>query len=155
MPLNIAETEFVKFMEDYSKKIDYLQKSSWSDPKTCYKEMLNGYEKHFMKFSSGNDVDGILCVNIDHTCQTEFRAYIRHMTVIDRSKYADALAVATEFIWNSLYADTIRLDLHHFKPEGEPTGTLGTDNEIKVALGMAKKGFKWKTLINDPTGKRF
>jgi hypothetical protein len=54
-----------------------------------------------------------------------------------------------------MQADTIRIDLHHFRPEADPSANPGTDNDIKTALGMAKKGFKWKTLINDPTGKRF
>jgi hypothetical protein len=87
--------------------------------------------------------------------QSEFRAYIRHISVLDKSKFSDALLLATDFIWQNLYADTIRVDLHHFRPENDPAGNPGTDNEIKTALGMAKKGFKWKTLINDPTGKRY
>ena len=33
---------------------------------------------------------------------------------------------------------------------------MTADVEIKTALAMNRKGFKWKTLINDPdTGKRF
>ena len=48
-----------------------------------------------------------------------------------------------------------RIDLFHMKDEdgGEK---LQSDAELKNALGMNKKGFKWKTLINDPdTGKRY
>ena len=30
---------------------------------------------------------------------------------------------------------------------------MAADMEIKTALGMQKKGFKWKTLINDPSGR--
>jgi hypothetical protein len=63
--------------------------------------------------------------------------------------------MAVHFIWENLYADTIRVDVYHFRPEGDTESNLGADLEIKTALGMAKKGFKWKTLINDTTGKRY
>ena len=53
-----------------------------------------------------------------------------------------------------MYAETIRIDLYHFKDE--ESGTLKANQEIKDSLGMQKKGFKWKTMLNDPaTGKRF
>jgi hypothetical protein len=117
--------------------------------------MRAGYEQHYLKLTNGKDIDGILCVNLDHTQQSEFRAYIRHISVINKSRFSDALKVATDFIWQNLYADTIRLDLYHFRPEGDSTGNPGADNDIKTALGMEKKGFKWKTLINDPSGKRY
>lgn len=33
---------------------------------------------------------------------------------------------------------------------------MRADPDIKAAIAMEKKGFKWKTLINDPeTGKRY
>jgi len=117
--------------------------------------MKGGYDQHYLKFTSGKEIAGIVCINIDHNWQSDFRAYIRHLSVVDKSKFEEALQIAVEFIWENLYADTIRIDVFHFRPEGEPESNLGADLEIKTALGMAKKGFKWKTLINDPTGKRF
>ena len=54
-----------------------------------------------------------------------------------------------------MQADTIRVDLYHFRPENDQSANLSADAEIKGALGMAKKGFKWKTLINDPSGTRY
>jgi len=43
--------------------------------------------------------------------------------------------------------------LYHFS---ESDGQLKANAEIKDALMMEKKGFKWKTLINDPeTGGRY
>tara|TARA_B110000285_G_C15050730_1_gene576838 strand:+ start:172 stop:294 length:123 start_codon:yes stop_codon:yes gene_type:complete len=36
------------------------------------------------------------------------------------------------------------------------TGNLKANIMIKEALSMQKKGFKWKSIMNDPdTGKRF
>ena len=36
------------------------------------------------------------------------------------------------------------------------SGNLKANNAIKDALSMQKKGFKWKSIMNDPdTGKRF
>ena len=53
-----------------------------------------------------------------------------------------------------MLADHIRVDLQHIKDEA--TDKRAADTEINAALSMNRKGFKWKTLINDPdTGKRF
>jgi hypothetical protein len=42
------------------------------------------------------------------------------------------------------------------KEEDDKDGKLQADLEIKASLGMNRKGFKWKTLINDPeTGSRY
>lgn len=49
-----------------------------------------------------------------------------------------------------MLADTIRINLYHFKDENDPNGKLTADNELKTLLGMNRKGFKWKTVINDP-----
>lgn len=55
--------------------------------------MEEGYEGQYLKFeSSFGDVEGVALVNMDHTCQTEFRAYIRHITVKTRTNFADVLA---------------------------------------------------------------
>jgi hypothetical protein len=117
--------------------------------------MKGGYEQHYLKLMNGKELEGLLFVNIDQNVQTEFRAYIRHMSVMDKSKFSEALKAVTEYIWQNLYADTIRVDLYHFRPEGDTTSNPSADNDIKTALGMEKKGFKWKTLINDPSGKRY
>jgi hypothetical protein len=47
--------------------------------------MQEGYEGHYLKFENSlGDCKGIVFINMDHTCQTEFRAYIRHISVKDR-----------------------------------------------------------------------
>ena len=51
--------------------------------------------------------------------------------------------------------DTIRLDLHHYADSEFPSYTLQANSEIKNILMMDKKGFKWKTLINDQSGRRY
>lgn len=52
-----------------------------------------------------------------------------------------------------MFAETIRIDLYHFKDE---SGSLKANQDIKVSLGMEKKGFKWKTMLNDPaSGMRY
>ena len=117
--------------------------------------MKNGYDQHYLKFTRGKEIEGFVCFNLDHTWQNDFRAYIRHISVVDKTKFEEALKIAVQFIWENLYSDTIRVDVFHFRPEGDNESNLGADLEIKTALGMAKKGFKWKTLINDPSGNRY
>lgn len=63
--------------------------------------------------------------------------------------------LAVDYIWNKVNADTIRVDLYHFKDEGSQDQAVKASNEIKEALSMKRAGFKWKTLINDPTGQRY
>ena len=93
-------------------------------------------------------------INVDHTFQDATRAYIRHISVKNRANFAEVLQQAVEFGWTKMLADHIRVDLLHVKDE--TTDKLAADVEIKTALAMNRKGFKWKTLINDPdTGKRF
>ena len=35
-----------------------------------------------------------------------------------------------------MYADNIRINLHHFKPENTPDGPMAADNDLKTALSM-------------------
>ena len=129
-------------------------KQSFGDTDIATKQMLNGYEGHYLKFEKKGATAGMLLVNMDHSCQSEFRAYIRHISVTDKNDFNDALKCAVDYIWQQMYAETIRIDLYHFKDE--ESGTLKANQEIKDSLGMQKKGFKWKTMLNDPaTGKRY
>jgi hypothetical protein len=83
-------------------------------------------------------------VNIDHTREREFGAYIRHLSVVKRSQFPVALKMALDYIWKNLYASTTRIDLYHFEHEGK----YQTDQQLKEALIMEKRGFRWKSLIN-------
>ena len=51
-----------------------------------------------------------------------------------------------------MHCDNARLNLYHIKGED---GNLNADNELKAWLGMDRKGFKWKTLINGSDGLRY
>ena len=58
--------------------------------------------------------------------------------------------------WTIMQADTVRVDLHHFQDASKPDQAMQADPEIKTILAMNRRGFKWKTLINDAaTGKRY
>lgn len=93
-------------------------------------------------------------INVDHTFQDANRAYIRHISMKNRANFVEVLQQAGEFVLTKMLADHIRVDLLHIKDE--TTDKLAADVEIKTVLAMNRKGFKWKTLINDPdTVKRF
>ena len=51
-----------------------------------------------------------------------------------------------------MICDNARLNLYHIKGED---GNLNADNKLKGWLGMDRKGFKWKTLINGADGLRY
>ena len=84
LPLGLEEDKFLQFLEGYLSKLDYQQRSTFADAKKCCEQMAQGYDGHYIKISKSGDVDGLLCVNLDHTCQTEFRAYIRHFSMVDK-----------------------------------------------------------------------
>jgi hypothetical protein len=105
--------------------------------------------------SGEGETVGISCINIDISCLTEFRAYIRHLSIKDKSLFKQALLLTIDFIWRFMNPDTIRLDLHHYADSEVPSNTLQANSEIKNILMMEKKGFKWKTLINDQSGRRY
>ena len=94
LPLGIHQEEFKKFFEDYRKKIDYTQRNSFADVDTCIKQMKNGYDQHYLKFTRGKEIEGFVCFNLDHTWQNDFRAYIRHISVVDKTKFEEALKMA-------------------------------------------------------------
>ena len=79
---------------------------------------------------------------------TEYRAYIRHLSVKKKSRFEEALQLVLQHLWTSIPCDTIRIDLYHFD---QPNGQQAADADIKAMLQMNKKGFKWKTLLNDPS----
>jgi len=119
------------------------------------KEMKFGYDAHYLKILKENQMIGVLCFNIDHTQLSEYRAYIRHLTVTDTDLYAQVVKETANFIFNEVHADCIRADIHHFK-ESETEGAKICANPIvKDAFSMQRKGFKWKTMINKEDGVRF
>lgn len=149
--------------------VEYL----WSVPETikqsfhgveaCLTAMEGGCHQQFLRLANGGapseevrDTIGLACINIDHTCLTERRAYIRHLSTVDLSKFEEALQLVLKHAWTVLKAGTVRVDLHHFQDTSKPDQDMQADKEIKAILGMNRRGFKWKTLINDPsTGKRY
>ena len=64
----------------------------------CLTAMSAGYHKQFLRLvtvsRSSNEVDdtiGLACLHIDHTCTTERRAYLRHLTTRDLAEYEESL----------------------------------------------------------------
>jgi len=54
--------------------------------------MQEGYEAHYLKFENPfGQVEGVALINMDHTCQQEFRAYIRHISVKNRANFTEVL----------------------------------------------------------------
>jgi hypothetical protein len=96
------------------------------------------------------------CVNMDHTTQGEYRAYIRHLTCKHLEDYKEALDMVLDYVWRSLQADNVRLDLYHYRPEGaDHSAQLDVNADLKPILAMNRRGFKWKTLKNSSDGTRF
>lgn len=81
---------------------------------------------------------------------------MRHLTARDLPKFEECLQLVLKHAWTVLKADTIRLDLHHFQDASKPDSAKQADPEVKAIVAMNRKGFKWKTLINDAaTGRRY
>lgn len=154
-PIGLSEKETDNFIQQFMAKVPYDVRHSYSSTSVMLNQMKFGYDAHYLKIVQANVVKGILCFNMDHTCHTEFRAYIRNFSLLKIEDYPEMLSLVVDYIWNKSNADTIRVDLYHFKEEGNDDSNIKASNEIKDALSMNRLGFKWKTLINDPSGLRF
>lgn len=86
-PIGVSALEFMSFFTKYIEKVDITMKESFVDTEICWDQMQNGYEGHYLKFERNGEIKGLLLINMDHNCQTEFRAYIRHLTVIDKNDF--------------------------------------------------------------------
>lgn len=117
--------------------------------------MRFGYEGHYMKILKGNEMVGILCFNQDHMHLQDLRAYIRHLTVNDKDLYAQVVKEAANFIFNEINADTIRVDIHHYKATEAADAKFVSSALVKDCFGMQRKGFRWKTVINAQDGARY
>jgi len=70
------------------------------------------------------------------------------MQMRNLEKAVDAIA---KYCWEEMMCNDIRMEIHHIKDA--ETGKLAADPDFKAPV--AKCGFRWKTLSNDPvTGKR-
>ena len=73
------------------------------------------------------------------------------MTTININHLKKAIEQVIDFIWKKVYCSNIRIEIYHLKDE--TTGQFKVEADVKNAF--TAKGFKWKTLSNDPvSGKR-
>ena len=110
--------------------------------------MKFGYDANYLKVMDGEEMLGILCFNLDHSHVEDYRGYIRHLTVSDKDKYTDVVKEAANYIFEELACDSIRVDIHHFKQSEADDAKITAVTFVKDAFSMARKGFKWKTMIN-------
>lgn len=93
---------------------------------------------------------GLACFNVDHSVPLIHRVFIRHVSTIKNQQLDWAFEIVINYIWKKIHCDNIRFELFHVK---DAAGALKADLQFKESL--AKAGFRWKNLCNDPTtGKR-
>jgi hypothetical protein len=83
-------------------------------------------------------------------------SYSAPMDLIASSTYGayivspKALDAVVDYVVKYFQCEHIRVEINHYK---DSEGNLKVDNFVKTVY--TNKGFRWKTLINDPvTGKR-
>jgi hypothetical protein len=96
-----------------------------------------------------DQVFGIALINYDQSALASHRCYIRSLCTIFPAHLAKALDCVVDFIWKKLNCDHIRVEINHFV---DSSGKVNVDAHVKSVY--TSKGFKWKTLQNDPSGKR-
>lgn len=78
------------------------------------------------------------------------RCFITHLSTIVPDQMTKALDAVVKYVENNIQCEHIRVEINHYK---DVEGNLKVDNFVKTVY--TNKGFRWKTLINDPvTGKR-
>jgi hypothetical protein len=104
-----------------------------------------------MQLMASGKCVGALLINIDHETQGEHRAFIRHLTAVSEEIFPSILRKALEFIWENLDVDSVKLLVHHYvdaTTEKGKAGQMAENKWLKDQLSMARKGFKWKSLVN-------
>lgn len=88
----------------------------------CIELMQSGYSPLYLRLvdaSARNQTlaatQGLACLNVDHKCLTERRAYIHHLSTRDVASFPDALNLVLNFIWTELGCNTVRTDLYHYE----------------------------------------
>jgi hypothetical protein len=118
--------------------------------------MNSGYHPQSLSIRLNGTQIGLALFNMDLTCQSQFRYYLRHISITKPAKLEEAVVKVSNYIFEKMGADAIRIDLYHFLDKDDPNAKVQkADAEVKEALIQNKKGYKWKTLLNDPaTGRR-
>ena len=149
--IDIDYTELINYVDEYYARIPNAMAKSNHECDIAVNKTEDGYLRHYFHIVVGDVVHGLACLNYDHTLLGGHRVYIRHLSTIMSGELSQALDLVCDFIWQEIPCDNIRVELYHFKDD--ETGKINVDNDIKSAY--AGKGFRWKTLTNDPaTGKR-
>ena len=94
-PLGMFTADLKMYMTSYLNAVCSEIKNSFGDLDKMLNQMENGYEAHYMKLEQGGEMKGMVFFNIDHTQQTEFRAYIRHVSVLDKEQFSEAIQAIT------------------------------------------------------------
>lgn len=160
---DLNELEFSQHFNEYVLEIPEQMLKSFCHVDRCIELMQSGYSPYYLRLVDPSArsqgvaaTQGLACLNIDHKCFSEKRAYIHHLSTRDMASFQDALNLVLHFIWTNLDCDTVRIDLYHYEQMMNGSMKQQANAELKTVLAMNKKGFKWKTLQNDPrSGVRF
>ena len=140
-----------KFDEFYSKLPHGVLKSN-HHAEYVLEKMREGYHGHYLFLVEPGTtlVYGMACLNYDQSVAGSFRAYIRQLSTINAACMPLALEKTVEYIWKHMPCEHVRVELLHIKDE--ETGKTAADVDVKTCF--TSKGFRWKTLTNDPTTGR-
>ena len=149
--IDIVYSEILNYTDEYYARIPNAMAKSNHECDIAVNKTEDGYLRHYFHIVVGDVIHGLACLNYDHTLLGGHRVYIRHLSTIMSNELPHALDLVCDYIWQEIPCDNIRVELYHFKDD--ETGKINVDNDVKLAY--AGKGFRWKTLTNDPaTGKR-
>jgi len=149
--IDVDYAELLNYVDEYYARIPNAMAKSNNESDIVVNKTEDGYLRHYLHLMVDEVVHGLACLNYDHTLLGGHRVYIRHLSTIHTADLQEVLDVVCDFVWQEIPCDNIRVELFHFKDE--ETGKMNVDNDIKQAY--TSKGFRWKTLTNDPaTGKR-
>lgn len=119
----------------YKNRLVPSMRASNNDSDSLFKDMEEGYDRHYMKIVSFRDGvkygNGMVFLNVDHTAPLMQRVIIRHISTIKARELEKAFELVVNYIWRKIQCDNIRFELFHTKDQ---TGALKADLNFKVGL---------------------
>lgn len=150
-PMAYPHDQLKAKLNDFYKKLQTGVLKSNHTVEYVLEKMSEGYHGHYLYLCHEGVVYGMACLNYDQSVAGSFRAYIRQLSTINPTLMPQALDKILEYIWAKMPCEHVRVELLHIKDE--ETGKTAADPDIKNCY--SGKGFRWKTLTNDPvTGRR-
>jgi len=148
-PLGLNESEVEQFLKRYQTTISPMLIKSYCPLSELLEKAHSGYEPHWLCFTDNSSIKGLAVFHLDPASKVKARVNILHASVTSESDLPNFLKELTNYIWENINCEEIRVGLAHITQDNDKPGPY---SPLKVTYQQLN--FRWKTLTNDEQGNR-